>query len=391
MTGILMRQSGSPVHRVLTGHDTALLGSLCLFRSAIEYVIPNPLPFIRIGLANLPLLLALDIAGPLDFFLLTLLKVIGQGLISGTLFSYVFLFSLLGTFSSAAFMYVMRHIIGQRHSSFIGIGCAGAMASNSVQLLLARYLIFGAGNLRYLIPPFLLSGFITGIALGLFCEIFCRRSRWYAGFFGGTHAGQNALQQEFVDPPSSECSDKPAGKNSVWEKHRLLRRHRWNGLFNSKAFFIAGLLMAGLFVFNPSIIACTIMFVLFCFLAWLSGKKINVPITLAIFAGIIFFNLLAPYGKMLFELGPLRITRGSLLAGLRKALVLEGLVMLSGACIKSDLRFPGKFGSLLADSFRLLELMRERKTIIRRGHIIEGIDKLLLEMESQYITQAHTA
>jgi heptaprenyl diphosphate synthase len=373
----------------------ALLGSLCLFLSAIEYVIPKPLPFMRIGLANLPLLLALDIAGPLDFFLLALLKVIGQSLISGTLFSYVFLFSLLGTFSSAALMYVMRHFIGQKYSSFIGIGCAGAMASNSVQFLLARHIIFGTGNsgmaLRYLMPPFLLSGFITGVALGLFCEIFCRRSRWYAGFFDGTRTGQNALQQEFAEPPSSECADKPAGKNSAWEKRRLLRRHRWNGFFNSKALFIAGMLMAGLFVFSPSIVACTIMFFLFCFIAWLSGKKINVMITLAIFAGIIFFNLLVPYGKMLFELGPLRITQGSLLAGLRKALVLEGLVMLSGACIKSDLRFPGKFGALLADSFRLLELMRERKAVIRRGHIIEGIDKLLLEMESQCISQARTA
>jgi len=85
---------------------------------------------------------------------------------------------------------------------------------------------------------------------------------------------------------------------------------------------------------------------------------------------------------VLFETGPLRITQGSLSAGLRKALTLEGLVLLSGACVKSDLRLPGRFGLLLAESFTLLEKMRARKNKIRRGRVIEGIDNLLLEMEA---------
>jgi hypothetical protein len=99
-------------------------------------------------------------------------------------------------------------------------------------------------------------------------------------------------------------------------------------------------------------------------------------------AGIVFFHLLAPYGKVLFTAGPLRITQGSLFAGLEKAVTLEGLLMLSRACIRSDLKLPGMIGSLLGESLRLLELMRERKGIIRKGRIIEGIDQLMLEMEA---------
>jgi hypothetical protein len=78
----------------------------------------------------------------------------------------------------------------------------------------------------------------------------------------------------------------------------------------------------------------------------------------------------------------LRITQGSLFAGLEKALTLEGLLMLSRACIKSDLRLPGTIGSLLGESLRILELMRAKKSLIRRGHIVAGIDLMMREVES---------
>jgi heptaprenyl diphosphate synthase len=65
----------------------ALLGSFCLFLSTLEYLIPKPLPFMRIGLANLPLILALDLFPPGPFALLVLIKISGQALITGTLFS----------------------------------------------------------------------------------------------------------------------------------------------------------------------------------------------------------------------------------------------------------------------------------------------------------------
>jgi heptaprenyl diphosphate synthase len=366
-----MPQPGSAGRRTL-----ALLGSLCLFLSAIEYLIPKPLPFMRIGLANLPLLLALDIFGPKDFFLLALLKVLGQGIISGTLFSYVFLFSLAGTFSSAALMYVMRHIMGTKHAGFAGIGCAGAMLSNGVQLLLARYFVFGAGlgrGLRFLVPPFLASGFISGTVLGLFCEAFCRRSRWYAAHTGSGTA-QPVNSGGAISPDTAPRETLPPAVRR--------RLERWNNFFNGGGLFIAGLLMTLLFLFNPSPLFRIPQFAFFCLLAWLSGKKRNPLVTALIMAGIVFFNLLVPYGKMLAQWGPLRLTQGSLLAGLGKAVTLEGLVMLSGACVKPDLRLPGSLGALLGESFRLLELLRERRTVIRRGHIIEGLDLLMRELEA---------
>ena len=387
---MLTSQSGRTVRRTPDRRTLATLGSLCLFLSAIEYIIPKPLPFMRIGLANLPLLLALDIFGARDFFLLALLKTLGQGIIGGTLFSYVFLFSLAGTFCSAALMYILRRLLG-KNLGFAGLGCVGAMASNGVQLVLARYVIFGSA-LRYMIPPFLASGFITGIALGLICEYFCRHSRWYALHTQYAEHTRYALHTQYNQVVNTQPDTKNAAANFAGEtnvvgtvgeaEYRLRRQRRWNELFNPGDLFIAGALMTLIFILSRSMSCRIAQFLFFCLLAWLSGKKNNVFITVSIMAGIVFFNLLAPYGKVLAVYGPLRITKGALFAGLEKAITLEGLVMLSRACIAGGLRLPGTIGSLLGESLRTLELMRERKGMIRRGHISAGIDALLLELEA---------
>jgi heptaprenyl diphosphate synthase len=74
-------------------------------------------------------------------------------------------------------MYLLRRLLKQG-ITFIGIGTAGAVVSNSAQLALAYLFIFKE-NTRYITPWFLTAGFVTGIALGIFCEIFIRKSQWY--------------------------------------------------------------------------------------------------------------------------------------------------------------------------------------------------------------------
>ncbi|GHT78270.1 hypothetical protein FACS1894130_04560 [Spirochaetia bacterium] len=163
----------------------ALFGGFCLFLSAVEYMIPKPLPFMRLGLANLPLMLALDILSFRSFALLAGIKILGQALITGTLFSSVFLFSCAGTALSAVSMFLLRRLAGAKRISFVGVGAAGAMMSNIAQLVLAWIFVFGR-SARYMAPPFLGMGVISGVALGLFCEYFTGRSRWYAGRVKGS-------------------------------------------------------------------------------------------------------------------------------------------------------------------------------------------------------------
>jgi heptaprenyl diphosphate synthase len=155
----------------------ALLGGLCLFFSTIEYLIPKPVPYIRLGLANIPILLGLDLLPVGYIFLITAVKVIGQGLLNGTFASYVFLFSLSGSIASTCVM-ILAHRIGRNAISLLGVSILGALASNAVQILLSIQFIFGS-NARIIAPVFLGFGTASGIAMGIFALVFVRRSKWY--------------------------------------------------------------------------------------------------------------------------------------------------------------------------------------------------------------------
>ena len=157
---------------------TALLGAFCFFLSAVEYMVPKPLPFMRLGIANLPILLAIDLL-PLPWYLaLALVKVVGMSLISGSLFSYVALFSLAGTLVAALVMRGARKAFGSLVSA-VGISVLGAVSSNLVQIEIAGAVVFGDAA-RLVAPPFLAMGLVTGILLGLFAQAFTAKSDWYA-------------------------------------------------------------------------------------------------------------------------------------------------------------------------------------------------------------------
>jgi heptaprenyl diphosphate synthase len=370
----------------------ALPGALCLFLSTLEYLIPKPLPFIRIGLANLPLLLVLDITSPRRFALLALIKIAGAGIVGGTIFSYVFLFSLGGGLASALAMYglgLLRRTAPEAlRPSLAGVGAAGALCSTAVQLLLARFLVFG-GGIRYLIPPFLAAALVTGFALGLFCEYFRRRSRWYALYAAGGPAVQDPQPAARPGPPSAS----PAG-GEPRDLRRRRRRERWDSLFDHRELALAGFLAALLFLFNPSALGRGLQFLLFCFFAWASGKKNRPLLSLLVIAAVVLVNLLAPYGRVLAEIGPLSVTAGSLAGGIRKGITLEGLIMLSGAAVRGGARrkspgaAPGKgirgggfaaFRGLLGESLAVFAALSEEGGHVRPGHLAEDIDRLLLE------------
>jgi len=154
----------------------ALFAAFCIFLSTVEYLIPKPVPFFRLGLANLPIIISLIVFRPKDTILLVILKIFGQGLITGTLFSYIFLFSAAGSIASGVVMLVSILLL-RSAVSLIGVSIAGALASNLVQLFFARIFIFG-NSVKYIAPPLLIMGFISAIILGFLAEKFIKRSNW---------------------------------------------------------------------------------------------------------------------------------------------------------------------------------------------------------------------
>ena len=329
----------------------SLLGALCFFLSSIEYIIPKPLPFIRLGIANLPLLIALDVLPFPFYFLLLLLKVTGQALITGTLFSYVFIFSLAGTLASGVLMYFLRQSLGKNKISLVGVSTAGALASNGIQLLLARYIIFGS-SIRYMALPIMGLGIVTGIILGIICEVFISRSIWYGSI--------NNNQSHPVIEVFPQTKNKP-----------------------SMELAIAALCMIPALLFNPDTIGRIIQCLYFFLLAFLFKKKVKPFFSILTISVIVFFNLLMPYGEIIFSLGPFRITTGALNSGIRRAVTLTGLLMLSRACINKDLHLRGFFGEILGEAFRIFAILGENKVKIKSKDWIGSIDIILLNTETQ--------
>ena len=161
----------------------AFFGALSLFFATLEYLFPKPIPFFRLGLSNLPLLVSLGFFNFREQLLLLLLKVVGTGIVNGTLASHVFLFSSGATLASFIVMYGLYRLVPRRHLTLTGISLAGALASNAVQIALAMGIVYGSAA-GVVAPWYFGLGTFTGLAMGWGAEAFIRHSKWYGRLRG---------------------------------------------------------------------------------------------------------------------------------------------------------------------------------------------------------------
>jgi len=166
---------------------------------------------------------------------------------------------------------------------------------------------------------------------------------------------------------------------------KLNRRDFSYNYFSAASLFITGILIMPALLFNPSTELRIAQFLFFLLLAFLSGNKINPFITIFFIIFITAFNLLIPYGRVLYSIGAFKITSGALTAGIHRAVTLAALVMLSKAAIRQDLKLPGAFGSLLSDSMRMFSALMNKKHRLINKNPIETLDNLLLELSTAEI------
>jgi len=169
-----MRASGKPPVRT---DLVAFFGALSLFFATLEYLFPKPIPFFRLGLSNLPLLVSLGFFSFREQMLLLLLKVVGTGIVNGTLASHVFLFSTGATIASFLVMYGLHRLLPPRWISLTGVSLAGALASNAVQIVLAMTIVYGPAS-GVVAPWYFALGTFTGWAMGWGAQTFLQHSKW---------------------------------------------------------------------------------------------------------------------------------------------------------------------------------------------------------------------
>lgn len=392
-----------------TGKRTALitfLGALCMLLSAVEYAIPKPVPFMRLGLANLPVLLALYIGlSASEYFLLVALKILTQALVSGTLFSYVFLFSLAGSLSSATVMWLLFKAGRQRGSAFksgtaqegncqsegsgrgsfsaTGICMGGALANNLAQLALSYFLLLGDST-RYVAPVLLITGAVTGVLLGFFAQAFMSRSRWFAAVcapdvlnIDDALPADNADESgKIAEPALKSVAAEPASESGPAKEGR----HQSEGRRAGTIRFCAALAIMIAFLFIKDVRIMAVLTVVFYIAARIRRQRVRILPSLIILATVTVAALLSPAGRVLVRLGSFPITLGALETGLARSLTLVGMVFLSQYATSDTVKLPGKAGVLLESVLNWFSALTAKKLSFAKGAVVKTLDAHLYEI-----------
>lgn len=137
--------------------------ALALIFSYVETLIPVNFGIqgVKLGLANLVIVIALYKMKLSDAFLLSVVRVVLSGFIFGNYFSI--LYSLAGGALSLAVMALLKRAGG---FSVIGISIAGGIAHNIGQLIVAM-LVVETFRVAYYLPVLLLAGMLAGSVIGI--------------------------------------------------------------------------------------------------------------------------------------------------------------------------------------------------------------------------------
>lgn len=136
--------------------------ALALIFSYVETLIPFQfgIPGIKLGLANLIIVIALYKMHLSDAFLLSIVRILLSGLIFGNYFSIIY--SLAGGILSLAVMTLLKRNGG---FSVMGVSMAGGVMHNVGQLIVAM-LVVETFSVAYYLPVLLIAGLVTGFFIG---------------------------------------------------------------------------------------------------------------------------------------------------------------------------------------------------------------------------------
>ncbi len=156
---------------------TAFLGVMIAFAlilSYIEYLVPFYFgaPGIKLGMANLIIVLILYQFGWKEALAVNVIRIILTGFLFGNLFAIIY--SISGAFISFLFMLIIKKT---RVLSIYGVSICGGVSHNLGQLLVAMFIVKTTGVLYY-IPILLVGGVLTGFLIGILAsQVFDRLSK----------------------------------------------------------------------------------------------------------------------------------------------------------------------------------------------------------------------
>lgn len=137
--------------------------TLALIFSYVETLIPIRfgIPGVKLGLANLIIVIALYRMKLSEAYLLSIVRVLLAGFIFGNYFSIIY--SLAGGLLSLTVMALLRKKGG---FSVIGVSIAGGVFHNIGQLIIASVIV-ETFSVMYYVPVLLIAGLVTGLLIGI--------------------------------------------------------------------------------------------------------------------------------------------------------------------------------------------------------------------------------
>lgn len=147
--------------------------SLALILSYVELLIPINfgIPGMKLGLANLLVVILLYKGCPRDALLLSVIRILLSGLIFGNMFSIFY--SLGGGLLSLVVMVFLKKT-GQ--FTVAGISIGGGASHNVGQLLVAMFVV-QTYQVGYYLPVLLIAGVITGAVIGILSAEVLKRTQ----------------------------------------------------------------------------------------------------------------------------------------------------------------------------------------------------------------------
>ena len=140
-----------------------LLVALAFIFSYIETLVPiyQGVPGVKLGLANIVVMIALYRLGAKDAFSLALVRVVLVGFTFGNLM--MMMYSLAGSILSCSSMIILKK---SNKFSMVGVSIIGGVMHNVGQIIMA-ILVLETIQLYYYLPVLIISGIVTGILIGI--------------------------------------------------------------------------------------------------------------------------------------------------------------------------------------------------------------------------------
>ena len=150
----------------------ALLGVLtagAIVIAILESFIPSiGIPGVKLGLANIVILIILYELGIVEAIMVNLLRVFVVGLVRGTFLGMGFFMSLTGAVFSLGIMILFYLLI--KKFSIIGVSVIGSIFHVGGQILIAM-IYFGSAYIVLYLPVLAISAIITGVFVGIIAKL----------------------------------------------------------------------------------------------------------------------------------------------------------------------------------------------------------------------------